>query len=72
MFTINKKVTAVQLNALIAYIEGKLPGFNRLRVYRRGRKAFEEIYNVGGYQDLLSYIQNAILSNPTIRLKLQW
>ena len=71
LIKIYRRATAFQLNSLIGYLEGKCPPFNYMTLYRFG-KVFEEVYNVGGFQDFLHFIQNQLHSSPSVYLKLQW
>ena len=70
-FVARKKATAYQLNALIGFIEGRTPPFHYLTVYRKA-KVFEQVYNLTGLQDLRIYIENELLSTPSIHVKITW
>jgi len=68
-FIVRKKVTPYQLDALIGYLEGKLPPFHYLTIYRK-MKVFEEIYNLTGLQLFREYLRNELIS--AIHIKITW
>ena len=70
-FTVRKKASDQQKNALIAVLESRCPPFRYIQKFIKRRK-WEELYNVNSLMGLLSFITNTLKTTGKVHIKLTW